>query len=134
MNFEEVEQLQIDIRNENYDTDKLLTALEDYKWLLEFKPFEELVNTQPISTETLYDASRAYSRWYSYTQCDMGLQKILFFDGWHKELEDCRNFRIPFLNGQKYGLGFDEDAWAKASEDMWDKELEEYHENIVDMH
>lgn len=79
--FKEVEMLQEQVKNNNYDKEKLLEAIEDYKWLLEFKPFEEIVNTNAVSTEALLDACRAYAKWYGYTQCEMGLQKILFFDG-----------------------------------------------------
>lgn len=122
--FKEIEEIQQDIKNNKFNTEKILEALEDYKWLYEFKPFEGLANTQPISTEALYDACRAYSRWYTYTQCDIGLQKILFFDGWYRDLDECVNFRLPWMNNKKWGLGFDEDSWAKASEDMYYRELE----------
>lgn len=118
IDFKEVEKLQDDIKKGYFDQKVLLDALEDYKWLLEFKPFEELVNTQPISTEALYDACKAYSRWYGYTQCEIGLQKILFFDGWRKPLEECEQMRIPSIhNSSEWGLEIDEDAWARAVED-----------------
>lgn len=126
MTFEEVETLQEQVKNNKYEKEKLLDVLEDYKWLLEFKPFEELVNTNPISIEALFDACKAYARWYGYTQCEMGLQKILFFDGWRKSVEECELFRYPTLNGEKYGLKLDENAWTKAMEDRYRKDLEEF--------
>lgn len=124
--FKEIENLQEEVKNNRFDANKILEALEDYKFLLEFKPFKELVNTQPVSTETLYDACNAYARWYGYTQCKMGLQKILFFDGYRKDINECREFRVPWMNNRKMGLDDDEDAWAKASEDYYNKELEKY--------
>lgn len=127
MTWEEVEQLQNDIKNNKFDTQKLLEVLEDYKWLLDWKPFDEIVNTHAVSIEALYDACRAYAHWYEYTQCEMGLQKILFFDGFRKEnVDDCEMFKIPNLYDGKDGLVLDEDAWAKACIDRVNKELEEF--------
>lgn len=127
MTFKEVEILQVRVKNNEYDKDKLLDVIEDYKWLLEFKPFEDIVNTNAISTEALLDACRAYARWYGYTQCEIGLQKILFFDGWRKPVEECELFRHPSLNGKKYGLELDEDAWAKVIEERYRKDLEDFY-------
>ena len=128
MTFEEVEKLQNDVRNNKFDYQKLIEALEDYKWLLEWKIFDEIVNTHAVSIEALYDACRAYARWYEYTQCEMGLQKILFFDGFLKEnVDDCEVFRHPVVHhNSKYGLGIDEDAWAKAAIERINKEYEEW--------
>ena len=127
MTFEEVEKLQNDVRNNKFDYQKLIGALEDYKWLLEWKPSDEIVNTHAVSVEALYDACRAYARWYEYNQCEMGLQKILFFDGFLKEnVDDCEVFRHPVVHhNSKYGLGIDEDAWAKAAIERINKEYEE---------
>ena len=128
MTWEEVEQLQNNIRNNKFDTQKILEALEDYKWLLEWKPFDEIVNTHAVSVEALYDACRAYAHWYEYTQCEMGLQKILFFDGFRKEnVDDCEVFRHPTAHHNlKYGLVIDEDAWAKVAIERINNEYEEW--------
>ena len=127
MTWEEIEQLQNNIKNNKFDKNKLLEALEDYKWLLEWKPFDEIVNTHAVSIEALYDACRAYAHWYEYTQCEMGLQKILFFDGFRKEnVDDCEMFRHPYAHkSEEYGLVLDQDAWAKACIDRVNKDYEE---------
>lgn len=99
--------------------------------MLEWKSFDEIVNTHAVSIEALYDAYRAYTHWYEYTQCEMGLQKILFFDRFCKEnVDDCEVFRHPIAHhNSKYGLGIDEDAWAKAAIEWINKEYEEFKRN-----
>ena len=127
MTFEEVEKLQNDVRNNKFDYQKLIEALEDYKWLLEWKPFGEIVNTHAVSVEALYDACKAYARWFEYTGCGMKLQNILFFDGFYKEnIDDCEMFRHPYAHkSEKYGLVLDQEAWTKACIDRINKDYEE---------
>lgn len=137
--FEEVEQLQEDIKNKQYDENKLLSMLDEYKWLLEFKPFQNLVDTQPVSTEALYDACQAYARWYGYTQYNRGIQNILFLDGWrHDNINDCELFLHPMYHmrkdfAEKLGMEIDEKAWLKSKEDKWAKEREDYYRDTMEL-
>lgn len=130
--FKQVEQMQEDIKIGQCDKKILLDMLDEYKWLLEFKPFQDLVDTQPISTEALYDACKAYARWYGYTQYNMGMKNILFLDGWrHDNVNDCELFLHPrfhmrISSAKKLGMEIDEKAWIKSKEDKWAKEREDY--------